>query len=441
VDIQLLTMNGTADHEVIDWGVRADTAAAPERREDRVVTAPAGLLDQGVSGSWLESERRRGVWRTHLVALVLAIGVATMAACSGGDSQELDDGTIAALDAALAQGFERSGAAGAIVGVWIPNRGFWVATKGVADRRSGAPMLRPMQAPIGSVTKTYTVLVALQLVTEGTLSLDDTIDRWYPTYPEASAITLRMLMNHSSGIAEISAPQIEIKCNDPHEVVDPDRLIDISAALPRAPFAPGQGYQYSSANTIILGRILEEVTDTSYAELLARRLFQPLGLTRTRLDADGMLQAPYARGYTDFCENLPMGTDTSSWTMIAFAGGGLASTIDDLHSYGVAFGEGYGLSQALKLARVEDTAPTDDSGGLGLAVQRDDSTGALISISHAGSEPGYGADLVYYPCTGTVFAAMINVDFSPALIEILTTLQPVVQDLATAPCATSAPAN
>jgi D-alanyl-D-alanine carboxypeptidase len=350
------------------------------------------------------------------------------------DEHTLDTATRAALEAAFERGFARSGAAGATVGVWIPHRGTWVASKGVADRLTGAPMRRPMQAPIGSVTKTYTVLVALQLVAEGTLSLDDTIDRWYPTYPEANAITLRMLMNHSSGIADISLPQIEIECHEPHEVVNPDTIIGISATLPRAPFTPGHGYQYSSANTIILGRIMEKVTRTSYAELLARRLFKPLGLARTRLDAD-VLQPPYAHGYTDFCDPiLPKGTDTSSWTMIAFSGGALASTIDDLHSYGVAFGEGYGLSDALKRARLDDTAPTDDSSGLGLDVQRDPSTREVISIGHAGSEPGYGTNLVYYPCTGTVFAVMSNADFAPALIEILRALQPVVQGLATENC-------
>jgi D-alanyl-D-alanine carboxypeptidase len=382
--------------------------------------------------------RARGRRSPHLLpSSVLALSVACLIGCGDG-THTLDPASRATLEAAFEQGFARSGAAGARVGVWIPGRGSWVASHGVADRRTGEPMRRPMQAPIGSVTKTYTVLVALQLVGEGVLGLDDTVDRWYPTYPESGAITLRMLMNHSSGIADISVPQIEIKCRDPHEVVDPDRLIEISATLPRAPFAPGRGSQYSSANTIILGRIMEMVTQTSYATLLASRLFEPLGLTRTRLDADGKLETPYVHGYTGFCDPiLPKGTDTSSWTMIAFSGGALASTIDDLHAYGVAFGEGYGLSDALKQARIDDTAPTDDSSGLGLVVQRDPSTGEVISIGHAGSEPGYGTSLVYYPCTGAVFAAMSNVDFDPAFIEILRALQPVVQDLATERCSSS----
>jgi len=363
----------------------------------------------------------------------------------GRTSIELDAASRASLDQALDAGFARSGAAGATVGVWIPGRGEWVATRGVADRTTSEPMSRDMQAPIGSVTKTYTVLVALQLVGEGLLDLDDTIDRWYPTYPEGGAITIRMLMNHSSGIAEITQPQLDIKCADPHQIVDPDTIIDISAALPRAAFAPGEGSQYSSANTIVLGRIMEKVTASSYEALLTQRLFEPLGLTRTRLGADGVLEPPFAHGYTDFtalCEPaLPKGTDTATWTLIAFSAGALVSTIDDLHHYGVAFGEGYGLTEALNQARLDDSAPGDPTSGLGLIAQRDPASDALISIGHAGSEPGYGTNLAYYPCSGTVFAAMTNADFDPAMTEILTAVQPVVQELATEDCPPAAPTS
>ncbi|HEY6530815.1 MAG TPA: serine hydrolase domain-containing protein [Acidimicrobiales bacterium] len=340
------------------------------------------------------------------------------------------------LEAAFTRGFETSGASGATVGVWVPGQEPYVASKGVADRESGEPMTPEMQAPIGSVTKTYTVLVALQLVREGVLGLDDTIELWYPTYPEAANITLRMLMNHSSGVSDISEVQIELKCADHQAVLTPDELIDLSAGLPREPFAPGQGSSYSSANTIILGRILEKVTATGYEDLLTQRLFEPLGLDRTRLDDDGVLEAPFAHGYTNFCApGLPTGIDTSSWPLIAFSGGALAATIDDLLAYGVAFGEGYGLDDELRGARIEQTAPGDPSSGLGLVVERDPATGGVVSLGHAGSVMGYGANLVYYPCTGTVFAVMANVDFSPALIDILREVQPVVQELATGPCA------
>ena len=130
----------------------------------------------------------------------------------------------------------------------------------------------------------------------------------------------------------------------------------------------------------------------------------------------------------------PAGLDTSTMPLIAFSGGALAATIDDLHTYGVAFGEGYGLDDALRTARIEDSAPGDAASGLGLVVDRDPSTGAVRTIGHAGSVMGYGANLLYYPCTGTVFALMANADFSPAMVDILTELQPVVQEIEASAC-------
>ena len=75
---------------------------------------------------------------------------------------------------------------GVTVGLWIPDQGSWVASRGVADLGTGRPMTPDLQAPIGSITKTFTVMIALQLVGESRLSLDDTIDQWYPRITDAS---------------------------------------------------------------------------------------------------------------------------------------------------------------------------------------------------------------------------------------------------------------
>jgi CubicO group peptidase (beta-lactamase class C family) len=82
-------------------------------------------------------------------------------------------------------------------------------------------MTPDLQAPIGSITKTFTVMIALQLVSESRLSLDGTIDQWYPRITDASLIKVRMLMNHSSGIADISQPQVDRHCADPHQFRQP----------------------------------------------------------------------------------------------------------------------------------------------------------------------------------------------------------------------------
>jgi D-alanyl-D-alanine carboxypeptidase len=234
-----------------------------------------------------------------------AAGTFAIASSDFGGLVALDAISQAALAKALDDGFAASGMPGVVVGLWIPGKGNWVATRGLADLKTGRPMAPDLQAPIGSITKSFAVTIALQLVGEGKLSLEDTIDRWYAQIPDASAISVKMLLNHSSGFPDISQLQLDLHCADPSRRVSPDELIEAGIALPRATFAPGKGSLYSSLNTIVLGRILERVTGESFGALLSERLLGPLALHRTKLDTDGKLDPPFSHGYTDFCPNLP----------------------------------------------------------------------------------------------------------------------------------------
>jgi D-alanyl-D-alanine carboxypeptidase len=366
-------------------------------------------------------------------AVLIALSAGTIADNREPVTSSLDREVQGALEKAFDSGFAQSGLPGAVVGIWIPGKGNWVATRGVADLATNRSMTADLQAPIGSITKSFAATLALQFVDEGKLGLDDAVARWYPEIPEAGAITIRMLLNHTSGLPDISQLQLDLHCADPDGTVSPDALIVSGIALPRADFAPGKGHQYSSLNTLIVGRVLEKIANRSFVDLLEERLIKPLGLDRTRLDTDGRLEPPFAHGYTDFCPNLPRRTDTSGWPQFSFAAGALASTLSDLHTWGTALGEGYGISPALRETRVTDE--------LGIAVQRDPESGRVISFGHAGSEPGYSANVQYYPCTGTVWALMVNGDggTGEAFIGILKALQPVVEPLAAPPGECNAP--
>jgi D-alanyl-D-alanine carboxypeptidase len=94
-----------------------------------------------------------------------------------------------------------------------------------------------------------------------------------------------------------------------------------------------------------------------------------------------------------------------------------------LHKWGIAFGEGFGLTAAHRRERIDDE--------LGLAVQRDPPSSRVISFGHAGSEPGYSANVQYYPCTGAVWALMANGDggTGEAFIAVLKALEPIVESL------------
>lgn len=144
-----------------------------------------------------------------------------------GSAPAFDPTRLHELEAALDVGFAKAGVPGVIVGVWIPGFGEWVSARGVADQSTKQPMLRGNQQKIGSVTKEFMGNLALQVIGDGThgLSLDSTIDRWYPEVPEASKITVRMLLNMSSGIGNSPQAQVDRICADPYATPTPDEVI------------------------------------------------------------------------------------------------------------------------------------------------------------------------------------------------------------------------
>jgi D-alanyl-D-alanine carboxypeptidase len=239
---------------------------------------------------------------------VLLTGCGGAGAAAPGDSETpagtspsaetLDPELVAQLDAALDESFAASGLPGVIVGLWVPGQGEWVAARGTAELGTDEPMTTDSQQKIGSITKTITTTVALQVIDEGAydLTLDDTIDRWYPDFPEASRITVRMLMNMSSGVGESGIGQVERICADPRAAADPEKVIAIGAETPRTGFAPGEGFTYANTNTFLLGRILEQVTGESLGDLIEQRITEPFGMTRSRFAPDGQLTAPLTHG-------------------------------------------------------------------------------------------------------------------------------------------------
>ena len=365
---------------------------------------------------------------------------ATPTSPSPASTATLDPALVAQLDAALDESFAASGLPGVIVGLWVPGQGEWVAARGTADLETDDPMTTDSQQKIGSITKTITTTVALQVIDEGKydLTLDDTIDRWYPDFPEASRITVRMLMNMSSGVGESGIAQVERICADPHAVADPEATIAIGAATPRTGFAPGDGFTYANTNTFLLGRILEQVTGESLGDLIEQRIIEPFGMTRSRFAPDGQLEAPLTHGYTLFCPDMPQPTDTVDWSNAeSWAAGGMVSTLDDIHTWGSALGTGAGLSPEMLAARYDDTAlPLDAAGlgyGLGISVHRDPATGCLLDLGHTGAEPGYGTNLNWFATTDSVFVVFANGDGGTGeqVFDVVRALYPVFQSTVT----------
>lgn len=340
-------------------------------------------------------------------------------------TSSLTAGETARLNAALRDAWAGL-PGGAVATVIVPGHGRWTGAVGYGNNESKRPMAPNMQSPIASVTKTFTAMLVLQEIQAGRLDLDDRLARWYPSIPRADDITIAMLLNMSSGIADYLNGDIPGTAKqlfaDPRHIYRPDALIAKGAAMPRAFESPGTDYSYSNTNTVILGRILEKETGQGYAELLRERLFTPLDLTRTFLDQSGRLRAPHVQNYSSIYALKPGAPPvgrTTTWSQsIAWAGGGLASTVGDLGRWGRTLGTGRGaISPGMASARLQQCAPPalettsiTMSYCLGVLKVTDRATGKTITLWHNGRLFGTVSYVGYYPITGAVVAVMSNSD-------------------------------
>lgn len=142
---------------------------------------------------------------------------------------------------------------------------------------------------IGSTTKSFVATVMLQLAGEKKLSLDDTVEKWLPGLIkgkgyDGNKITIRQLLNHTSGIADYLTPDLKAKLiENPSENYRPEQLISRALEL-----EPVKGWSYSNTNMVIVGLIIQKITGESYAEQIKKRIIEPLSLKETVLPGSSM---------------------------------------------------------------------------------------------------------------------------------------------------------
>jgi D-alanyl-D-alanine carboxypeptidase len=337
------------------------------------------------------------------------------------DTPRLDRPTRQALNRAVDDLLAQVYAPGFSATVTLPGEPPWQRVRGVANIATDRPMRAGLQQRIGSITKTMTASLVLQLVEAGQLSLDDPLSTWYPAFPKAEQVTLETLLNMSSGIGDYSFdPEvIEWVLANPRRIADPEWLIDVGAAMPRAFARPGQAYAYSNTNFILLGRIIENVTGLSYERQLLQRIIRPLGLTRSTLQPRrGGLSAPLTRLYQhQDGVNRDVTTRSLSW---GWAAGELASTVDDQLRWAKALGTGHGLlsarmqrvrfrprnCSAIGYSQVLDLTSAYCLGAFALHA----ADGELVAVFHTGVAAGPNAFVGYFPRTGARMVLMANGD-------------------------------
>lgn len=239
-------------------------------------------------------------------AVALATGLAAPAMAAGADPHEA---TRQAVRAAVKDG---------VPGVTLTakdGRRTWSTTAGVGNLRTHAPRSADDRYRVGSITKTFVSTVVLQLEAEGRLSLDDTVEKWLPGVVhgnghDGSRITLRQLLNHTSGIFNYTADETFGRTyflkdgflRHRYDTKTPEQLVAVAMAH-RPDFAPGTSWNYSNTNYVLAGMVIQKVTGRSYGEEIRDRVIEPLHLTATSVPGTRVtVPRPSSRAYSKLAQ-------------------------------------------------------------------------------------------------------------------------------------------
>jgi D-alanyl-D-alanine carboxypeptidase len=276
------------------------------------------------------------------------------------------------------------------------------ARSGVADLDTGAPVPVNGYFRMGSDTKTFVSVVLLQLVGEGRLSLDDSVQHWLPgvvsgTGNDGRKITVRELLQHTSGIPNYTDDLTVLATPESYQAHRFDHYDEadlVALAMKHPPlFAPGTSWSYSNTNYILVGMIIKKVTGHSWAREVNDRVLAPLHLRQTYVPGDNpTLRNPHAEGYNQFAPGGPLVDTTLFNPTVADSAGAMVSTPTDLARFWQALQSGRLLAPAqMRQMHTTVAAPGLSDAfpgaryGLGI-MWIEDSCGGYWS--HAGDVPG-----------------------------------------------------
>jgi D-alanyl-D-alanine carboxypeptidase len=342
-------------------------------------------------------------------------GGTTSASRTGTANGPLDAPTLAKVQQSVRQFKDRNHAPGVLVGIWSP-RGKFVTAVGVADLKTGMPLTTDMQFKLASQTKAFTNDLVLQLVGEGKVSLGDHISKWVAGVPNGNQITIRELLNMTSGLnVGLLATEAGQKKLVTGACTEKEALAAGASQPPVAP--PGTKWFYSNYGVDLLGRVVELTTGQDVSTAIQQRIAGPLGLHRTLLPTTGNgLSAPFAHGYVASAKNATtrspvVASDdaTALHTSCVGASGGMVSTLSDMAVWSRALGTGALLKPAVWREAQKGTIPfhfPDHYLGPGRWRQ---GLGFIESggfIGKDGSIPGYESFTMYSPSRHTTIAVV-----------------------------------
>jgi D-alanyl-D-alanine carboxypeptidase len=356
-----------------------------------------------------------------VLALAAVVATAALTACGDRGKKQASDELRTRLQQTLESAVEnqKTGFPGTVLYVSQPKLGTWTGAAGESNIHPATPMRPNDTFGAGSIMKPFIATVVLQLVEEGKFGLDDPLPAVLPRdvvarVAEGDRITVRMLLNHTSGIPEYSDEQL-----DRVVLAHPKRIWKVEEFLARAaerkrPFEPGKGYAYSNTDYNLLGLVIEHATGQPWRAAVQDRIIDRLDLTHTSLPEPGHVSvgSDAARGYELVNGKLRDVSDADPSMAGAAGGNGLVTTTEDLSRFLRALLAGRLFEQAKTLeAMLTFVDAKSESGlphGYGLGLERYELPGGVKVIGHFGTGVGYRAFVGYAPAQKIDIAIAFN---------------------------------
>ena len=379
------------------------------------------------------NRRRHALLGVLLVVLFCAVSVVGLA------SNRSYECLFGGLQAAIDLGATLRQAKGISAAIIFSDGKTWVGASGVSH--GTLPIAPDTAFAAGSIGKSFTAVVGIQLAEEGKLSLDDPVGNWLPEFAHIDpAISIRALMNHTSGLYQfIRHPEFwEIVLNEPRRWWSPEAILDAFVLDPHA--TPDTVFHYSQTNCTLLRMIIENVTDSRIDELYRERLFEPLGFDRARTTPYERMPARTAHGWWDLDGD---GTydDFSFVSRTAFGSAimgeifctamELARWARALYADRVLLGE-ESLNEMVNFRSPCPGEPMVAGYGLGAVCFAPELFDGVTVWGHSGNAPGYAAASLYLPDYDVCVGFMDNTEGGDAmqgLIELVTATTAWLDDL------------
>ena len=281
---------------------------------------------------------------------------------------------------------------------------------GVRNSETKEPLQADDLFEVGSITKNFTAVTMLILQEEGKIDLDQTIDTWFPDFEKGDIITVRMLLNHTSGIKEMT------------EILDPEDIVENVNG--RFNFEPGTSWTYINANYVLAGLIMSKVAGKPAHEVIREKIIDPLGLTHTFMkgfEEHSMEPKAHGHAYDAHGNIVPYEYAHKAWTA-----GSLVSNVEDLFKYGYALFHGQILSKE-SMDQMLDIVELLGDPVYGLGTQYGIGSHSAF-YGHAGDVFASHSMLYYYPETDEIHIILNNFNESKDMYVLNDEMEYVLLD-------------